>query len=299
LFLCNYNYTLVTPSPVPFPSSPAKSTYVNDSATANILPFASQIDAGADTTYDKDSDRFIMRPAGSETAYYFGRKEITGSEGKFYICDTRNMIYLQEAALVQTVEDYMRSYTKREVLQARKAREMLVRMGFPSVPQAIRAAGSGSNFDVTARDSEIAEAIWGKDVASLKGKTKKKVTPVADIEVTPTLVQQEQVVSVDIMFIQKLAVLIGVATPLDLTLATSLSSLDLLRPSRAADIVKKGLQYFLGVLSSQNFKTRLIMAGGEGALAKLKTELNALGIEVDVSGAGGHVARVERRIQVV
>jgi hypothetical protein len=153
--------------------------------------------------------------------------------------------------------------------------------------------GSCSNFDVTARDFEIAEAIWGKDVASLKGKTKRKASPVADIDVTPTMVQQEQVLSVDIMFIQKLA------TPLDLTLATSLSSLDLLRPSRAAEIVKKGLQYFLGVLSSQNFKTRLIMTDGEGALAKLKTELNALGIEVDVSGAGGHVARVERRIQVV
>jgi hypothetical protein len=185
------------------------------------------------------------------------------------------------------------------VAQARKAREMLVRMEFPSVPQAIRAAGSGSNFDVTARDFEIAEAIWGKDVASLKGKTKKKETPVADIEVTPTLLQQEQVLSVDIMFIQKLAVLIGVETSLDLTLATSLSSLDLVRLSRAADIVKKGIQYFLGVLSSQNFKTRLIMTDGEGALAKLKTELNALGIEVDVSGAGGHVARVQSRIQVV
>jgi hypothetical protein len=41
------------------------------------------------------------------------------------------------------------------------------------------------------------------------------------------------------------------------------------------------------------------MADGEGAIAKLKTELNLLGIEVDVSGAGGHVARVERRIQVL
>jgi hypothetical protein len=63
--------------------------------------------------------------------------------------------------------------------------------------------------------------------------------------------------------------------------------------------VRKGLEYFLGVLSSQNFKTRLIMTDGEGAIAKLITELNALGIEVDISGAGGHVARVERRIQVL
>jgi hypothetical protein len=145
--------------------------YVNDSATANILSFASQVDAGADITYDKDNDRFVMRPARSNTAYYFGRKQISGSEGKFYICDTRSMIEADEVALVLTVEEILKSYTKREVAQARKAREMLVRMGFPSVPQAIRAAGSGSNFDVTARDFEIAEAIWGKDVASLKGKT--------------------------------------------------------------------------------------------------------------------------------
>jgi hypothetical protein len=47
---------------------------------------------------------------------------------------------------VQTVEEIMKSYTKREVAQARKAREMPMRMGFPSVPQAIRAAGSVSNF---------------------------------------------------------------------------------------------------------------------------------------------------------
>ena len=41
------------------------------------------------------------------------------------------------------------------------------------------------------------------------------------------------------------------------------------------------------------------MTDGEGAVAKLVTELNALGVEVDISGAGGHVARVERRIQVL
>jgi hypothetical protein len=101
------------------------------------------------------------------------------------------------------------------------------------------------------------------------------------------------------MFIQKIAVLVGVSTPLDLTLATSPSSFDTLRPSRAAEVVKKGLLFFLGVLTSQNFKTRLIMVDGEGAVGKLRTELNSLGIEVDVSGAGGHVARVQRRIQVL
>ena len=41
------------------------------------------------------------------------------------------------------------------------------------------------------------------------------------------------------------------------------------------------------------------MSDGEGAIGKIKDDLNLLGIEVDVSGAGGHVARIERKIQTV
>jgi hypothetical protein len=43
-------------------------------------------------------------------------------------------------------------------------------------------------------------------------------------------------------------------------------------------VVKKGLLYFLRVLTSQNFKTRLIMTDGEGAVGNLQTELKSLGI---------------------
>ena len=273
--------------------------YFNPAASANILSFASQIDAGADITYDKYGDKFVMTPASGENTYHFGRKEAPGSAGKFYTCDIRTMITPRETALVQTVEENLKMFTKREVMQARKAREMLARMGFPSVGQAIRTSNSGSNFEITARDFEVADAIWGKDVASMKGKTKKQASPIPDITVSPTMVQKEQVLSVDIMFVKKLAILVGVCTPLDLTLATSLTTIDMLKPSRAAEAVRKGINYFLGVMRSQGFNARLIMTDGEGAIAKLKTELNMLGVEVDVSRAGGHVARVERRIQVI
>jgi hypothetical protein len=140
---------------------------------------------------------------------------------------------------------------------------------------------------VTARDFVIADAIWGKDIASMKGKTKKQAIPVADITVSPTLVQKEQVLAIEIMFIRKFAILIGVSTPLDLTLATSLSSADMLKPSRAAAAVKKGIDYFMGVLQSQDFKAKLIMSDGEGAVAKLKTELNMLGVEDTLLGWKG------------
>ena len=63
--------------------------------------------------------------------------------------------------------------------------------------------------------------------------------------------------------------------------------------------MKEAIAYFFGILASQNFKTPLLMVDGEGSISKIISELNSIGMEVDVSGAGGHVKRVERRIQVV
>ena len=53
------------------------------------------------------------------------------------------------------------------------------------------------------------------------------------------------------------------------------------------------------MLASQNFKTAVIMSDGERGVTSIIPELEALRIEVDISGAGGHVARVERRIGVI
>ena len=98
-------------------------------------------------------------------------------------------------------------------------------MGFPSIQQAIDIVTRGRNFDVTARDFAVADAIYGKDIASLKGKTTKRATKVADISIGAA-VEQQQILSVDIMYVEGVASLIGLATPLDLTMAVSLLSFD-------------------------------------------------------------------------
>ena len=54
--------------------------------------------------------------------------------------------------MVATVENNTKAFTKRDIEQARKARELLARMGFPTVAQAFGIINSGSNFEVTARD---------------------------------------------------------------------------------------------------------------------------------------------------
>lgn len=174
-----------------------------------------------------------------------------------------------EAVMVTTVKQNFTAFTKREIERARVAREMLARMGFPTVEQAISIINSGSNFEITTRDFQIADAIWGKDIASLKGKTSKRATESADITVKSRVVQKDQVLAIDIMFIDKMALLVGIATPLGLTIATSLNTSDLKKASRAAATIKKAILYFVGVLASQDFKTAVIMSDGEGAISNL------------------------------
>ena len=269
--------------------------FYSGEASANILSFASQVDAGANIRYDYVKDCFTLRPKGSMNVYRFGRKTVPGSEGRFYSCDWRSVEV--ESAMIATVEQNSRAFTRREIERARAARELMARMGFPSVATAMSIVNAGSNFDISARDFQVAESIWGRDLASIKGKTTKRATVAADVTIKSKIVQRDQVLSIDIMFIDKIAILIGVATPLGLTMAYSLNNLVLKKSSRATEHVRKGIAHFLGVLGSQGFKTSVIMSDGEGAVVTLVDELGKLGVDVDISGAGGHVARVKERVR--
>ena len=42
--------------------------------------------------------------------------------------------------------------------------------------------------------------------------------------------------------------------------------------------------------------SRVIMSDGEGAVVTLVDKLGKLGVDIDISGAGGHVARIVRGI---
>ena len=242
--------------------------YYSKGAAANILSFAPQVNAGSKISYDSVGDKFPLIPPVGNMRYTFKRKDVKGSENRFYICDVGGVG--NETVLVQTVQDNLKLFTKGEIGQAHKAREMLGRMGFPSVRDAIGMVSSGANLEVSGKDFQVADAIWGKDIASIKGKATTRATNVANMEVKRyESQQQQQILSVDNMFIDKLPFLVGVATPLDLTLVKSLKSTDMTKSSRAATAVRAGLLYFIGILESQNFRTITLMVDGEGSISKL------------------------------
>jgi hypothetical protein len=114
--------------------------YYCPEASANILSFAAMSDSGADIRYNANHGRFTMKPPGSDNIYSFCRQDIPGSDGRFYVYDTRTMIAKRptfhprsERAMVATVAENMQKYGKREVESAGSARELLAQMGYPSV----------------------------------------------------------------------------------------------------------------------------------------------------------------------
>ena len=280
--------------------------YYSEKATANILSFAAMVDEGAQIRYNQKESRFRLQPKGSPNIYSFFKQSIPGSEGRFYVCDVRSMVSnhatshpTYKHALVQTVSDNMKPFTKREIASASGARKLIARMGYPSVEEAISMLRDSSDFTVIEHDFRVADTIWGKDIASIKGKTTERKSRAPSLTMTPSVVQQQQILSIDIVYVEKVALLVAISHPLDLTLGVILEHADTGKSSRCAESVKKCLDIINATLRSRNFIVSIIMSDGEGATAKILTYLERLSVEVNVTGAGGHVARIERRIRMI
>ena len=108
--------------------------FFSPKTAANILSYAVMVDNGNRISYSQTSDSFTLSPKGGGEDFIFSRKTASGSDGRFYCCNVCNRT---ETALIQTVDDNLKSYTKREVAGASKARDMLSKMGYPAVKEAI------------------------------------------------------------------------------------------------------------------------------------------------------------------
>ena len=89
-------------------------------------------------------------------------------------------------ALVATIAENMRQYTKGEVRQASHARELMARLGHASSQATIDMLDAGlTHCAVTKQDVRNADAIFGSSIAALKGKTHKLTSIPASAVIAP------------------------------------------------------------------------------------------------------------------
>ena len=206
--------------------------------------------------------------------------------------DTEDNDWHHEHVAVQTAADNERLFTRREVHKARGAIELKRKLGFPSDRDLAELASTGKNLDITPQDVARAHRIYGPNPHVLRGKTKTPRSPPIKIEHIPRSLQAEQVLHVDLFFIDKMTFFLAVADPLGLALVTHI-------PSKSIPAVRKALLDTLRQLRKAGFTVGAILTDREGAVLALREELEDRGIRVNATGAGQHVPVSENKTRQV
>ena len=90
----------------------------------------------------------------------------------------------EDTNLVETVEQNEKFYTNRQIKRAKRAQQLLLTLGCPTVTdlKTIIKTNAIEDCPVTLGDLELAQKIYGPDIASLKGKTTRRKPKQAHVE---------------------------------------------------------------------------------------------------------------------
>ncbi len=191
------------------------SVYYNSQVTANILSFFNMAKKFKSLVYDNNKkDAFVVtRDDGSQFKF------ILSKDGLYYY-DFNNSIKrkkemeVRHSMIVNTVEEIKLKFTKREIADADKARQLYVTMGRPSddiFESMIRRRKIINNL-ITVVDYRNAQQIYGKDLGCIKGKTTRTKAHSVKIDVNSGPSQSLKVVlSVDIMKFMGIAFFVTVS----------------------------------------------------------------------------------------
>ena len=191
-----------------------------EKSMGNILSFGDVVDGAHKVTYDTNNDIFRVQYRRYGETFVFTRDKSTnlythevGKTGRYSIG-------------VETVQDNMKKYTKREVKQAKLAREYVRRANFISEGQLIRAINTGKikNCEISTQDVLRSIDIWGKHEGNLRGKTTARKTETVSGDIPITSTTEKQSLHVDIMYFNDQPYMLGVFQPLELAVAKRLKT---------------------------------------------------------------------------
>jgi len=236
------------------------------------------LDTGRTFEYDDENDEFIV--SGLSEAYVFLRRlRPDGSKTQFY---TRYFAY------VATVAENIRRYSVREVKQMEKVAHLARFLGHATSMVVIGVINSGvMNCPVSTTDIRKTDDTKGVSVAGLLGKTTNKGSISPGYVLAPRITQVRQILNVDVIFIKKIALLLGVFTPLGIGLVHFLRDC-------SESQVATALRLVLAKAASRSFDVIELHCDGDGTIGALISALQASGITVSVAGPCQHVTVAER-----
>ena len=203
----------------------------------------------------------------------------------------------QQVSLVETVTDRKRGFSSREVSDAKKAREVQVKMGLPSDQSFKQLINYGlvKNCPVTTIDVDNALKIFGPSVASLKGKTSRTRPDrirqgVVEVPIELLRDRRDVTLHVDVMQVNSIPFLVTISEDLGFTTIESL-------PSSTSPTVLQAIKTVIKVYKFRDFFVRNISM--DNAFTPLEGDLVSMSIIPNFVSASEHVPHIERRIRVI
>ena len=197
------------------------------------------------------------------------------------------------SSFMQTVRGNYEGYTKREVVRAKEARQGQALLGNPSEKdyQGMVSSNMKKNCPISTSDVSNARAIFGPDLASVRGKTVRRTpAPVmADyVSVPRSLVETNRIITLaaDVFFVNGTPFLTTVARHMKFVTAEHV-------PVRTATNLSKHITQVLEVYKRAGFVVRTILMDGE--FEKIRPLLPNL--ECNTTAAKEHVSKAERTIR--
>ena len=282
--------------------------YSTDSV-ANILSFRLLEEDGHSPTYDRERKAFVV-----PTPQYGILEFPWDVRAEHYVCDfaqhmaKRDKLIRKASETLTTIASNEAQYPKRLVKAARRARDLLARLGFLSTGKLAELINSGNltNESVSVQDIERAQDIFGPPVPCLKGKTQKRQPTQLPLEIPRQVVKGPLVMHLDIIFVRAVPYLLSVTTPLGYIMIDVLSqaatpmSYDKMEAFvRSAKAIKRSLLLMLNRYRARHFAVNTILSDNEGGVTKMESELSSLGIKVIPCGPGQHIALVEHKAKLV
>ena len=191
--------------------------FYHPKAPVNILSFGI-VENEYDVTYEKLSRMTVHVTREVDVSFW-------RIDNGMYVANMEALIKRAKrrtgSAYVSTVEQREALYDNRQVERAKRAREFIRRAGFPSLRDAVDMIKSGMvlDADITVQDLYRANAIYGNEVAVVKGKSKeRKARSVPErYEISKHVgVQAEQIMFADLAYIEGLTFLVTITAPLGL-----------------------------------------------------------------------------------
>jgi hypothetical protein len=266
-------------------------SHYSPDARGNVLSFAMTHDRCSHMHYDFNQDCHFIRMEKDGPFYVFVRWN------NIYVHDTTNEAHTsyENVCMSFNVKEKMAKYTKREVRDAAAARDLMRRLADPSPSSVAERLRSGRIAHTTLVPEDIWRSmdIWGKTHETIKGKTTSHKAPVVKPQRIPVKeLQQNQELQVDLMFVDRVAFLLGVLVPMKYILLSPLVN-------KTKDVIWKSLKKFIAIPKSRNIIVDVVRTDPESAIMALETEVAEAGCQLNPGGRGEAVPVVERTIRTI